>query len=258
MFVRAVQALKMVWLNATFYPLLVIYTAVAVPALSLMVAGYATFVPHRRALRLFRQAIRWYGWGIVRVLPLPFLRVRYEDFSNSGDDGHGPFVVVCNHRSSSDPFLMGCLNLPEFVQVANSWPLRLPVWGIMARGAGYLCVNDMPAERFFEQAGALLRDGVSLVAFPEGTRARGRDIGPFHGTVFRLALQERAAIVPVCLAGSERTPARGTLRLCPGRVTVRRLPALRWETFRDISPFQLKTHVRDLMGRELAGMEAAS
>jgi hypothetical protein len=51
-------------------------------------------------------------------------------------------------------------------------------------------------------------------------------------------------------------PPRGTMLLYPGKVTLRRLPTLTWETYKDLTPFQLKNRVHDTISRELAAMEA--
>lgn len=242
-------------LNLAFYPLLILFSLIAVPALALFIAVQAPFVGHRRAMRLFRRAIRGYGFVVIYILPYPFIRVRYEN--RSGSALPNPAIVICNHRSSSDPFLMGALPLEEAIQVVNTWPFRLPLWGPMARWAGYLGVNDMPVDAFFSRASALLREGVSIIAFPEGTRSRTGEVGPFHGTLFRLAQETRAPILPLCILGSERVPPRGTIILRPGEVVLRSLPPVTWEEYRELTPFQLKNRVRDLIARELERMEGA-
>ncbi len=246
--------LKVIWLNTWFYTCLVLFTLVAVPILTLFVAVQAPFIPHRKAMYLFRKTIHWYGIVVIHILPFPLIRVRYQDHSH--DTGPGPYLVVCNHRSSSDPFLMACLSLPEAIQIVNTWTLRLPVWGIGARLAGYLSINDMPVEEFFNRTSRYLSQGISIAAFPEGTRSGSPKMGPFHGTVFRLALRDKVPIMPLCISGNEHMPPRGTMLLYPGKVTLRRLPTLTWETYKDLTPFQLKNRVHDMISRELAAMEA--
>ena len=245
--------LKKLTLNLTFYPLLVVFSLVAVPVLALFIAVQAPFVGHRRAMQLFRRAIRWYGRGVIYVLPFPWVRVRFEDHSRGAVPQ--PCLVICNHRSASDPFLMGALPFHNGVQVVNKWPFRLPLWGPMARWAGYLSINQMKPEEFFARASALLREGISLLAFPEGTRARSLELGPFHGSMFRVALETRTPILPLCISGNEAIPPRGTMLLNPGRIVLRSLPPLAWEDYRDLTAFQLKNKVRDLISRELAAME---
>jgi len=247
--------MKRVWLNLQFYPAFFLFSLVAIPALALSVAALAPFIGHRRAMRRFRRAISWYGWVVINVLPFPLVRVRYEDAG--GELPPGGALVVCNHRSTSDPFLMACLPR-EYVQIVNDWPFRLPVLGFFARCAGYLSVKEMPVDEFYARAGRLLADGVGLIAFPEGTRSASRNVGPFHSSVFRLALQRQVPIVPVCIIGNERIPLRGTGWLDPGVIRVRKLPAILPDEYRAWSPFQLKARVRDRIVAELAAVEGAA
>jgi 1-acyl-sn-glycerol-3-phosphate acyltransferase len=248
-----INFLKKLVLNLSFYTLLIPFSLVAVPVLTLFIAVQAPFVGHLGAMRLFRRAIRWYGFVVIYLLPRPLVRVRFEN--HSGGPIPDPSIVICNHRSSSDPFLMAVLPLDQAVQVVNTWPFRLPLWGPMAKWAGYLGVNDMPVEEFFGRASAMLKQGVSVIAFPEGTRTRTMEVGPFHGTLFRLALETRAPILPLCILGSERVPPRGTMVLNPGPVVLRSLPPVTWDQYKDLTAFQLKNKVRELIARELVVME---
>lgn len=248
-----INFLKKLVLNLSFYTLLIPFSLVAVPVLTLFIAVQAPFVGHLGAMRLFRRAIRWYGFVVIYLFPRPLVRVRFEN--HSGGPIPDPSIVICNHRSSSDPFLMAVLPLDQAVQVVNTWPFRLPLWGPMAKWAGYLGVNDMPVEEFFGRASAMLKQGVSVIAFPEGTRTRTMEVGPFHGTLFRLALETRAPILPLCILGSERVPPRGTMVLNPGPVVLRSLPPVTWDQYKDLTAFQLKNKVRELIARELVVME---
>jgi 1-acyl-sn-glycerol-3-phosphate acyltransferase len=218
-----------------------------------LVTLYGLFVSRRRTLRCYRRVVRLFGTVLIRVFVFPLIRIEYQDAG--GQDGPGPFLFVCNHRSLSDAILMAVLPY-EVVQVVNVWPFRVPVYGLIARGAGYLSIREMPVERFFARAAQLLDEGVSIVTFPEGHRSGRRQMGPFHGAVFRLALQTGAPIVPLCIAGNERIPAPGSLLLRPGRIRIRKLPAVTTEDYDGLSAFQLKTRVRDTIARELRSMDA--
>ena len=248
-----IKAIKLILLNVVFYLTLVPFSLLAVPVLAAFIAVQAPFIGHRKAMRLFRRAIKWYGYVVIHILPYPLVRVRHED--HSGGNSPDPCIIVCNHRSSSDPFLMAVAPQDEVVQIVNKWPFRLPLWGPMARWAGYLSINEMPPEEFFKRASAMLADGVTLVVFPEGTRTRDLRMGPFHGALFRLALETQAPLVPLCISGNENTPPRGSMLIRPGLIRLRQLPALTWDQYKGLSPFQLKNKVRDLIAHELDVME---
>lgn len=245
--------MKVILFNVWFYTLFLVYTLLITPLLTAFVVLSRLLFGRRRAMYVFRQVIKAYGKGIIKVLTFPCIRVRYRDLSAEGEPA-GPCVFVCNHRSSSDPFLLAFLP-GEIVQVVNTWPFRLPLLGIMARFAGYLSVKEMPFEEFAAKSSDYLNQGVSIAAFPEGTRSGGRTVGQFHGAIFRVCLETHVPIVPVCIVGNEDKPPRGSLLMRPGRVRVHRLPALCWEHYRELTPFKLKNTVRDMLRAHISGVE---
>jgi 1-acyl-sn-glycerol-3-phosphate acyltransferase len=113
----------------------------------------------------------------------------------------------------------------------------------------------MPPDLFFEQAVILLKEKVSIIFFPEGTRSGGKQMGNFHGSAFRLALKSKAPIVPLCISGNENIPPKGSLLLRPGTIRVRRLPAITWAEYKDLTVFSLKNKVREIISNELQLME---
>ncbi|MBN2491339.1 MAG: 1-acyl-sn-glycerol-3-phosphate acyltransferase [Planctomycetes bacterium] len=236
--------LKLIYLNTTFYVLLVLFTASYLPLSTLYLALLSLVVSRRQLVRHLRRCISWYGWTVVRIFPFPLVRIRYVP---SGEKNLRPGrLYVCNHRSLSDAWLMGLLSV-ELIQIAKDYVLRLPVFGVVARLAGYLSPTDLSFEELSRKIRGLLEDGVSIITFPEGTRSGSTQIGQFHSVLFRIALDTRCPIVPICITGNERIPARGSLLLRPGRIRVCELPALRWEQYRRLSAYQLKNNVRHIL-----------
>ena len=246
------ETLKLIYLNTTFYLSFFLFSALGIPLLTLLVAFLSLFMSHRSIMKRFRRAISWYGTVVIRLLPFPLVRIRYKDYAK--DDETDPYIFVCNHRATSDAFLMACLPY-EIVQVVNIWPFRIPVLGIFARWAGYLSVREMPFEEFSRKAIELLGQGVSIVVLPEGTRSGDKTMGQFHGSIFRVALKAKCPIAPLCIAGNENIINRGSLLLRAGTIKVHKLPALQWEEYKDMKPFKLKNRVRDIIARELAVMD---
>lgn len=238
-------------LNIYFYSSFLLSSATVIPLLTLYVVALGLFSSRRATMKRFRRAISRYG-RVVLAIASPFARLRYHTPSTVDPDE--AYIFVCNHRSASDAYLMGVLP-HELVQVVNVWPFRIPVLGIYAKWAGYLNIRMMPNEQFMEKAARLLREGVSVVFFPEGTRSVTREMGSFHGSAFRLALATRAPIVPLCISGSEMVPPKGSPLLHPGTVTINRLPAITWEQYSKLTPFALKNRVWKIMDQELARME---
>ena len=242
---------KLYLFNFYSYAFFMIYSAVFIPSLAILVAFMSLFMNRRATMKRFRRAIGWWGRGIT-LIPFPFIKVCYEN--HSVDTAGEPCIFVSNHRSASDGFLMSLLGV-EGVQVVNIWPFRIPVLGFFARAAGYLNIRVMKPEDFFARAALLLGQKVSIVFFPEGTRSGSRKLGNFHSAAFRLALKSKAPIVPFCISGSEAILPKGSLLLRPGTIRIRRLPAITWSEYKELSVYMLKNKVREIIGSELALME---
>ena len=243
---------KIACLNLIFYPFFIILTLTALVNLGSLILLLVLFLPKRKILKLIRHAIRWYGAVIIRILPFPFIRLDYKNFDTLNPAG--PYLFVCNHRAASDPFFMAVFPY-EIVQIVNIWPFRLPALGIIAKMAGYLSVREMPYAKFADKTTELIAEGVSIAAFPEGTRSRNKSVGQFHSAIFRTALDTHAAIVPVCITGNEKVPPIGSGFLQPGLVKIHRLPALIWEEYKTFSAFKLKNYVREIIAKEVETMD---
>ena len=246
------ERVKLFLLNLYFYTFFSLFSAIGIPALTVFVAFTRLFLSHRRTMRRFRRAISWYG-KLITAIPYPFIRLKYEDHSGARR-GEGPFIFVSNHRSASDAFLM-CVLPHEAIQIVNVWPFRIPVLGLYARFSGYLNIRMMSHEEFMATGTKLLQEGVSIVFFPEGTRSASRTMGSFHGAAFRLALESRADLVPLCISGNENIPPKGSLMLRPGTIRVRRLPAVTWDEYKDLTPYAFKNRVWHIIDAELSRME---
>ena len=244
--------LRIAFLNFFFYSFFILFSLIAFVNLGSLTIFLALFLPKRKIFRFLRQAIRWYGAVIIRILPFPLIRLDYKNFGLN--DPSGPYLFICNHRAASDPFLMAVLPY-EIVQIVNIWPFRLPALGIIAKIAGYLSVREMPYSEFAAKTAQLISEGVSIAAFPEGTRSRNKSIGQFHSAIFRTAIETHAAIVPVCITGNEFVPPIGSPFLRPSIIKIHRLPAITYDQYRDFNAFKLKNYVRDIITKEVEIMD---
>jgi 1-acyl-sn-glycerol-3-phosphate acyltransferase len=249
-------AIKLI-LNIIFYPLFVAITIAAVPVITVALVFSSLGRPLRVRIRHLRYAINIYGKIITR-LPYPFCVLDVQDETGL-DLLAGPFLFIFNHRSSSDPFLLSTIPVKcESIQVVNKWPFKLPILGPAAAYAGYLSVNDMSSEEFLMACEAELAQDVSIAFYPEGTRSGGKHMNKFHSTAFRVFLKTGIPIIPICVAGNENMPHKGSLVLNPGKVKVKFLrPLLREEFAEDTSAYEVKNLLWNRMNEELMEMDAA-
>lgn len=129
------------------------------------------------------------------------------------------YVFVSNHQSIYDiPIIF--VSIPHQLRIIAKESLgRLPILGWHLRWTGHLLVNRArPSSKIGERISKLLRDGFSLIVFPEGTRSRDGNVAPFKRGVFLLSVEASLPVVPVAVVGSRHVMRKGRLMTCPGEV----------------------------------------
>jgi 1-acyl-sn-glycerol-3-phosphate acyltransferase len=125
----------------------------------------------------------------------------------------GPVILVANHESIWDPFILGVATSREIHYMAKAELFQSRVLAVAMRS-----FNAFPVERgggdrdAMSEAGRLLAAGAVLGMFPQGTSKPERQIG-WHRGAARLALATGAPLVPVRLKGTRSLPKRGRLRV---------------------------------------------
>ena len=79
-------------------------------------------------------------------------------------------------------------------------------------------------------------------------------MGQFNGAIFRVALKVKCPIVPLCITGNENIPTRDFV-LNTGRVKVKKLSAIKYDEYKNMTSFKLKNYVRNIIAKETANME---
>jgi len=136
-----------------------------------------------------------------------------------------PYVFMSNHRSQFD-VLAVIVALPEFQLrwVAKVELTRVPVFGWALKHTGHIIIdrsNHHQAVASLRAARSKMEEGVSVMIFPEGTRA-GTDeaLLPFKKGGFMLALETGFPIVPIAVRGSREILPRGSLSPAKGEIDV--------------------------------------
>jgi len=168
--------------------------------------------------RLLQQVARWWGRILLRVGRIP---VRVEGLEHLAPGQ--AYVYAANHRSNFDIYVLIAALPGRFLFVAKKSLFRIPVFGQALTRMGSISVdrdNLQSAIQSLNRATAIVKSGVSMIIFPEGTRADCRELLPFKKGVFIMAMKAGQPIVPVSISGTRFIQVRRSIRVRPGPIKV--------------------------------------
>lgn len=117
-----------------------------------------------------------------------------------GEYPEGGGLLVCNHRSYIDPFLL--LRDVHAMPVGKKEILKWPIIGTAAKVSGAIFVDRKSPEsrqKAREDITQAVKDGYYIINYAEGTTHDGASTIDFRPGMFRDAAQEDFPIIPVAL-----------------------------------------------------------
>ena len=198
-------------------PLIYFYTAVC---------GTASLVGS-----IFDAKGRWQhacarSWSRL-ILGTSGIRVRVEGLENITPNAAAIYFV--NHQSAMDiPVLF--VNLPvQFRFVAKRSLFNMPFMGWHLRRSGHIPVDrDRPREAMkgMRKVAKEIREGKSVLFFPEGHRSRDGQLLPFKAGSFYIAILAGVPIVPITINGTPNVLKPDTYHVRAGQTEMIIHPAI--------------------------------
>ncbi|MFH1488735.1 MAG: lysophospholipid acyltransferase family protein [Pseudomonadota bacterium] len=146
--------------------------------------------------------------------------VKVSVYGRENADDSVPRIYMSNHQSYFDIFvLLGYLPV-NFKFILKEELMRIPLFGSAMRRAGYIAINrDDPrkALRSMNEAAEKIKNGASVLIFPEGTRSKDGILQDFKKGGFHLALKSGCDIIPVSIMNTGLIVPKGSLRIQRGR-----------------------------------------
>jgi 1-acyl-sn-glycerol-3-phosphate acyltransferase len=187
-------------------------TLVFLPVFGLVMVSFDVA---QRAARLFGQRPQEYvagalQWTLVHAFRICNTRLLVERSPDVRP--RTSYIIVSNHQSMFDIPILGSLffsNFPKYIS-KRSLGRWLPSVSYNLRRGGHVLIDrsDAPgALDAIRELGRRVRAGrVSAMIFPEGTRARRGEIGPFKPAGTRALLEEApdTPVIPVAIDQSWR------------------------------------------------------
>jgi 1-acyl-sn-glycerol-3-phosphate acyltransferase len=139
-------------------------------------------------------------------------------------DPRKPYVFLSNHQGWFDIFtLLGKLRV-QFRWLAKEELFNVFILGRAMRAAGYIPIDRSDRKKAVESlhlAAEKVKEGTSIVIFPEGTRSPDGVLQEFKKGGFILAIKSQQHLVPIAISGSYRVlRKRGVWMIQPGVMDV--------------------------------------
>jgi 1-acyl-sn-glycerol-3-phosphate acyltransferase len=135
----------------------------------------------------------------------------------------GSVLFVSNHQGNFDiPILLGYIDKPKAF-IAKIELLKLPLirtWMIHLKCVFMDRSDIRQSLKVINQAAEHLKEGYSMVIFPEGTRSKNKTLGEFKPGSLKLALKAGVPIVPVAIQGSYKIMEQNGFMIKPAHVAI--------------------------------------
>lgn len=135
----------------------------------------------------------------------------------------GPVIFMSNHQSNFDIFALLAAMPRQIHWIAKKELFDIPLFGPSMRRGGYIPLDRGDGRKALlsmDEAAATIRQGKSVVLFPEGTRTPDGNLLPFKRGGFILARKAAVPVVPVTINGSGGINPAGQIRLYSGNIHI--------------------------------------
>jgi len=169
---------------------------------------------------------RWFSffqslWG-EWLLRTNGIRLRVDGMENLKKDQS--YILISNHASILDiPALISAAPFPVRFLAKKSL-LWFPIFGWVLYFSGHILIDRQSAQsalRSLKKAPSLLKKGISIIVFPEGTRSPDGEVKEFKRGAFLLAQYSKFLVVPISISGTYDMLPRHGWCFWPGTINIR-------------------------------------
>ncbi len=179
--------------------------------------------------------------------------VRVEVRGKKHLDLENSMIIMANHQSHYDiPVMLAHLPV-QFRWLAKAELFSIPIFGYAMRRAGYISIersDRKSAFRSLARAAEMVRNGASVLIFPEGTRSDDGTIRPFKKGGFVLAVDSQVPVVPAILRGTREIMPKNRVHIRSGYVTLEIRPPVHTRVYSRKTKNDLLQRVREVIVRE--------
>lgn len=150
-----------------------------------------------------------------------------------------PAILIANHQSFLD--IVTTIGLShKLLLMTNRWVWNSPIYGFLVRLAEYYPADE-GIDGNLNRMQSRLKQGYSILIFPEGTRSTDGNVGRFHKGAFFLAEQLQVDILPLVIHGSGRIINKKSWYVDKGSMSLTFLPRIEPDDISFGSTYQDRT-----------------
>jgi 1-acyl-sn-glycerol-3-phosphate acyltransferase len=240
-------------MNLWVYPLLLIWTLIGslITFPALLIWQLVTGWPRAKIMHHF---VWIYGRGCVLIFR-PFIRLDCKDMRK--EYVPRPGIIIMNHNSFFDTYMLCMLPCFDAHICLRAWPFKMFWYSLFMRMAEYLDLESSSWEEIQVDAERAFQNGRYLIIFPEGHRSRTGKPGRFHSGAFKLAVQLKVPILPLCVVGTQTLlpPKRWWVK--PARIKMQLLKPVFPDAYHgETAHIEMRKHVQKKMIDTIEQMES--
>ena len=175
----------------------------------------AIFYPHQNQARQRRILKAW-----SRQL-LTILNIGIQTDGQQPMRGKGGYLIVANHVSWLDILVLNAIYPSRFIAKSEvrSWPFI----GWLCKRSGAIFIERAmrrDAALTTQRVSHLLKQGICVGLFPEGTTTDGKQVGHFHSALIQPAIDAGARLCPIALHYLDEQGGPGSAAAFIGDITL--------------------------------------
>lgn len=181
-------------------------------------------------------------------------------FTLSGEENlpEGPVLFISNHEGNFDiPVLIAHIPKP-FGFISKAEVKKLPIirdWMVEMNCVFLDRSNRRSAMNVLDDTVEKLREGHSILIFPEGTRSKGAGVQPFKSGFAKIAQEADVPVVPIAIYGTSDIMEKNNNKIRPSHVTIKILPAIGVNQMKTLKRKQLVDHAEEAVRQAIVTLE---